>query len=208
MIAQLLLAGLFVSVDAGDAATTLTELSRQLHMQILFDYVLIHNHPTPAINGEFTPQQAYAALLKDSGLEYSYVNDRTLTVVNPFVDFSINEDPAWWSLLQWSRQSNTNIYWLPETVLSHQTQSVFGSARPLDALKRMLSGSGLTYEVDEHGGVTIQPARKPRRVTRSVSIEQGSHECVCAQTAEGISIGHWCYEDGQVAYSLSCGERL
>jgi iron complex outermembrane recepter protein len=67
-------------VEAGDAATTLTEFSRQARLQLLFDYNLIKGHPTKALNGVYEPSEGLRRLLADTDLVFEFVNSRTLTV--------------------------------------------------------------------------------------------------------------------------------
>src|SRR5882762_893118 len=67
-------------IDAGDAASTLTEFSRQARLQLLFDYNIIKGHTTRAINGLYDPSEALRQMLADTNLMFDFVNPRTLTV--------------------------------------------------------------------------------------------------------------------------------
>jgi iron complex outermembrane recepter protein len=67
-------------VDGGDATTTLTEFSRQAHLQLLFDYNVVKGHTTKPLDGTYQPAEALQRLLATSDLEFDFVNDRTLAV--------------------------------------------------------------------------------------------------------------------------------
>lgn len=211
MIPLFVLAGMWVSVDAGDAAQTITEMSRQVHVQMLFDYALIKDHQTNPVHGNFTPPQAFEALLANSGLQYEYVNSRTLTVTNPPQrHFSIPAGSACAALLEWYHEANIGVLWLAtSTFCTHVTKGVEGDFRSLDALGQMVAGSGLTFMTYKDGSVILHEAQPPHQavhVRRASPILQAvSHECTCAQTWDGSPIGHWCYEGAQIAYSQSCG---
>lgn len=68
-------------VDAGDAAVTLNEYSRQASLQVLFDFNVVRGRVTRAIAGELDPGRALTAMLAGSGLVFDLVNDRTLAVM-------------------------------------------------------------------------------------------------------------------------------
>jgi len=67
-------------LDGGDATTTLTEFSRQAHLQLLFDYNVVKGHTTKPLDGSYQPAEALQRLLANSDLEFDFVNDRTLAV--------------------------------------------------------------------------------------------------------------------------------
>lgn len=67
-------------IEAGDATRTLNEFSRQSSLQLLFDYNLVRGRKTRAVSGEYAAPAALQRMLEDSGLEFDYVNDRTLSV--------------------------------------------------------------------------------------------------------------------------------
>jgi len=67
-------------IEAGDAASTLTEFGRQAQLQILYDYTLVKGRMTHAVNGVYHPSDALREMLADSGLGFAFVNSRTLTV--------------------------------------------------------------------------------------------------------------------------------
>src|SRR3954447_24712315 len=67
-------------IDAGDAARTLNEFSRQSSLQLLFDYSVVRGRTTRAVSGEYAPAVALERMLEDSGLVFDFVNDRTLSV--------------------------------------------------------------------------------------------------------------------------------
>jgi outer membrane receptor protein involved in Fe transport len=67
-------------IDGGDATTTLTEFSRQAHLQLLFDYSVVKGHTTKALEGTYQPAEALQRLLANTDLEFDFVNERTLAV--------------------------------------------------------------------------------------------------------------------------------
>jgi iron complex outermembrane receptor protein len=67
-------------IEGGDATSTLTEFSRQAHLQLLFDYNVVKGHTTRPLEGTFVPSEALQQLLANTDLEFDFVNDRTLAV--------------------------------------------------------------------------------------------------------------------------------
>jgi iron complex outermembrane recepter protein len=67
-------------VEGGDATTTLTEFSRQAHLQLLFDYNVVKGHATRPLDGTYQPADALKQLLANSDLEFDFVNPHTLAV--------------------------------------------------------------------------------------------------------------------------------
>jgi outer membrane receptor protein involved in Fe transport len=68
-------------VAGGDATSTLTEFSRQAHLQLLFDYNVVKGHLTQPLEGRFTAPEALNRLLANTDLEFDFVNERTLAVM-------------------------------------------------------------------------------------------------------------------------------
>lgn len=75
------LAAINFHIDAGNAALTLNEFSRQSDVQVLFDFVVINQLLTHSIKGEMEVDEALEALLSDTDMTYDYVNTRTVAVV-------------------------------------------------------------------------------------------------------------------------------
>lgn len=67
-------------LEGGDATSTLTEFSRQAHLQLLFDYNVVKGHTTKPLHGAFLPSEALQQLLANTDLEFDFVNERTLAV--------------------------------------------------------------------------------------------------------------------------------
>lgn len=67
-------------IEGGDATSTLTEFSRQAHLQLLFDYNVVKGHTTKPLEGTFLPSDALRQLLANTDLEFDFVNERTLAV--------------------------------------------------------------------------------------------------------------------------------
>jgi len=70
-----------IHLPAGDATRTLTDLSRLAHLQLLFDYNVVKGHTTPALDGVYTPGDALRRLLANTDLQFDFVNERTLAVM-------------------------------------------------------------------------------------------------------------------------------
>ena len=68
-------------IEGGDATTTLTEFSRQARLQLLFDYNVVKGHKTKPLDGSMSPAAALRLLLADTDLEFDFVNERTLAVM-------------------------------------------------------------------------------------------------------------------------------
>ncbi len=68
-------------IAGGDATTTLTEFSRQARLQLLFDYNVVKGHTTKPLDALLQPAEALRRLLANSDLEFDFVNERTLAVM-------------------------------------------------------------------------------------------------------------------------------
>lgn len=67
-------------IEAGDAARTLNEFSRQSSLQLLFDFSVVRGRRTHAVSGDFPAPVALQKMLEDTGLAFDFVNDRTLSI--------------------------------------------------------------------------------------------------------------------------------
>jgi iron complex outermembrane recepter protein len=67
-------------IEAGDAARTLNEFSRQSSLQLLFDYSVVRGRKTCAVSGDYSAPDALQKMLQDTGLAFDFVNDRTLSI--------------------------------------------------------------------------------------------------------------------------------
>lgn len=63
-----------------DLATALLDFSYQSNVQVLIPGVLVEGLLAPTIKGRYRPEQALALLLQRSGLEFSFTNERTVTI--------------------------------------------------------------------------------------------------------------------------------
>jgi iron complex outermembrane recepter protein len=68
-------------IAGGDATTTLTEFSRQARLQLLFDYNVVKGHTTKPLDGTLEPAEALRRLLANTDLDFDFVNERTLAVM-------------------------------------------------------------------------------------------------------------------------------
>lgn len=68
------------NIPAEDARVALNEWSRQANLQLLFDYSALGGRQTHAVQGRLPPVQALEAMLKDTGLNVSTVNENTLAI--------------------------------------------------------------------------------------------------------------------------------
>src|ERR1700761_7295603 len=57
-------------IEAGDAARTLNEFSRQSGLQLLFEYNIVRGRNTHAVSGEFPPAVALQKMLEETGLVF------------------------------------------------------------------------------------------------------------------------------------------
>ena len=67
-------------IEAGDAARTLNEFSRQSSLQLLFDYSVVRGRKTAAVSGDYSAPVALQKMLADTGLGFDFVNERTLSI--------------------------------------------------------------------------------------------------------------------------------
>jgi iron complex outermembrane recepter protein len=67
-------------IDASDAAASLSTFSRQAGLQMLFEHRAVQGYRTQAVQGQFEPAKALERLLRESGLTYDFVNERTVVI--------------------------------------------------------------------------------------------------------------------------------
>jgi len=67
-------------IPAEEATVALNEWSRQGHMQVLFDYSDLRGRQTQAVAGVIEPSKALKVMLKDTGLNFSTVNEKTIAI--------------------------------------------------------------------------------------------------------------------------------
>jgi hypothetical protein len=67
-------------IPAGDAPVALNEFSRQSNVQVLFDFSSLSGRQTQAVVGMLPPQEALMSMLRDTGLNFTYVDDRTIAI--------------------------------------------------------------------------------------------------------------------------------
>ncbi|MDF9902431.1 UNVERIFIED_ORG: Fe(3+) dicitrate transport protein [Pseudomonas reinekei] len=69
----------------------------------------------------------------------------------------IPAQPLGQALSQLGQQTSLQVFFSPELVAGKQAPAVDGNISPEDALRQLLQGSGLQYQIDE-GSVTLMPA--------------------------------------------------
>ena len=69
-----------VRIEAQPLEQALQAFSAQTGVQVIFPTELAHERNAPAVDGELTPDEVLRRLLADSGLEFTHVNDRTVTL--------------------------------------------------------------------------------------------------------------------------------
>jgi hypothetical protein len=67
-------------IQAGPADYTINEFSRQSDIQVLFDFNTTKTFTTHQVKGCLEPKEALELMLSDTGLTFSFVNDKTLYV--------------------------------------------------------------------------------------------------------------------------------
>ena len=67
-------------IAAQDAAGALADFGAQSQMQLLFDYEAVQGIRTPALTGHLTVNSALQQLLAGTGLTFTMVNDRTISI--------------------------------------------------------------------------------------------------------------------------------
>lgn len=101
------------------------------------------------------------------------------------VEFQIPAGPASATLPQFADQSHMNVLFASDSVGAQHTRAVSGKLEPMQALKRMLAGSGLRHQFRKPDGVVIsapgrespkevlcgQPGLEPCKVPQSASAE-------------------------------------
>jgi len=73
-------------IAAQDAAGALAEFGAQSQMQLLFDFEAVQGIRTRALRGQWRVADALERLLADTGLSFTVINDRTVSIVRTPVD--------------------------------------------------------------------------------------------------------------------------
>src|SRR6202162_1443323 len=66
-------------IQAQPAASALTEFARQADITLVFSTILVENHQTVSVRGDFTVQDALRKLLDGSGLTFTQVSETSIT---------------------------------------------------------------------------------------------------------------------------------
>ena len=67
-------------IQAQPAASALTEFARQADITLVFSTILVENHQTVSVRGDFTVQDALRKLLEGSGLTFTQVSDTSIAI--------------------------------------------------------------------------------------------------------------------------------
>jgi hypothetical protein len=67
-------------IPAGDASTALNEFSREANKQVLYDFNVLRNRQTRAVEGMLQPSEALKSMLKGTGLVARNVNELTVAI--------------------------------------------------------------------------------------------------------------------------------
>lgn len=73
----------YVKIEASDLGDALNQLARQLGVQIVFFSEATAGKVAKPIDGDFTHAEAIETLLRDTALEYRFLNDQTIAVSAP-----------------------------------------------------------------------------------------------------------------------------
>ncbi len=80
LAAELAYAGIQFSIASQNLADALDRFGEQSGLQVIYDQASIDAWKSPAVTGNLVPEDALDRLLRGSGLEWSFVNDRTIVV--------------------------------------------------------------------------------------------------------------------------------
>lgn len=69
-----------IRIDAPTMVAALIQFSQQTGLQLVFPTDGTGDLAAPPVRGTFTPRAALDVLLQDSGLTYTFVNSRTISV--------------------------------------------------------------------------------------------------------------------------------
>jgi iron complex outermembrane recepter protein len=70
-----------VNIEAQDLSAALKEFAREREQYLIFDDRDVVNHRTMGATGTMTQEETLGTLLKDTGLTYLYLDERTVTIV-------------------------------------------------------------------------------------------------------------------------------
>jgi iron complex outermembrane receptor protein len=71
------------NIPAQSLSSALIRFSADTKLQVLYDSAVAEHLQAPALNGSYTPEQALGQLLKGTGLNYRYSDDKTVTLEAP-----------------------------------------------------------------------------------------------------------------------------
>lgn len=70
-----------VNIEAQDLSAALKEFARERELYLIFDDGDVVNHRTMGATGTMTQEETLGTLLKDTGLTYRYLDEKTVTIV-------------------------------------------------------------------------------------------------------------------------------
>ncbi len=76
------------------------------------------------------------------------------------------------ALTEFARQSGTEILFAPDLVSDKSSPGVRGKLDPMNALKKLLEDSGLTFIATPQGAILLQPAMQPAMKMQTIALMQ------------------------------------
>ena len=154
---------LAIHLAGGDAAHTLTELSHQTHIQLLFDSEVARGNPTPALDACFdSAGEAFEAFLKNTKFDWSAVSARTF-IVKPRCPagtwVKVPAGDAAYTLDNLGIQVPVRLQFERNVVAGRSTQAIGGCYHVDQALTAVLKGTDLTWTLANADTFHIQLRR-------------------------------------------------
>jgi iron complex outermembrane recepter protein len=160
----------------------LEAFAAQSHMQLLYQSTTVAAAMANAVSGELDTHQALEALLLNTGLEAIYSSDSAATIRAVDTKASVSVDiPAGdlgAALSALAHQTHITIRYSRALVRGKSTQGLSGSYAPADALRMLLTGTGLAATAANASTYVLKALPKPKSVAIGPSPEGTEHVLV------------------------------
>jgi len=176
------------SIPAGRLSDALIQFSRQSHIQVLSSGDRAVRAATPGLSGTYTVRAALDALLSPSHLKYRATSADTVileSAADSQLAFDLAAGPLDRALEQFRQQSSLAVVAPKEVIAGKKGKAVRGTMAPVDALRRLLKASGLTFVRAGDDSITIQAGTVDAEGPVAADVSVQSQRVIQVYTAGG-----------------------
>jgi iron complex outermembrane recepter protein len=186
------------NIPAEDAAAAIRQFAQQSGLQVIASADTVKGVTTRSVVGSMSPEAALHAVLEGSGLGYRRVSDTTIAIVasnagagghagDGTLRFNIpaGELPA--ALKTFSEQAHLTLKYSHALVRGKSTQGISGSYAPADALRMLLTGTGIAATAISGSSYVLKALPKAKSAAVGPNPETTEHVLVAAPQEKPFS---------------------